>query len=174
MIDLHVRAGSATENGDPLVVTPERAGWTYTGLRVVRLSAGNSRELLTGNEELAVLPLSGSAVLEIDGQRFKLEGRETVFARVSDWAYVPIDAELRLSSRHGCELALASARASRRLEPVYVPAISVPIEIRGAGPATRQVNNFMTPETFPGAERLDLRRSLDSRRQLVLLSAAQA
>lgn len=139
---------------NPLEITPERAGWSYAGLRIVRLDPGASRELVTAGVELAVLPLAGSAAVDVAGTRFELSGRESVFARVSDWAYVPVGAKLRLSSAGGCELAVASARASRRLEPAHVPATAVPIEIRGAGPATRQVNNFMTPEAFPGAERL--------------------
>ena len=64
------------------------------------------------------------------------------------------DAELRLSSGEGCELALASARATRRLEPVHVAAESIAVEIRGAGSATRQVTNFLTPDEFDGADKL--------------------
>jgi 5-deoxy-glucuronate isomerase len=151
---LHLPAGSAASGDDRVVVTPESAGWTYCGLRVVRLAAGASRELVTEAEELAILPLAGSAVVETDGRRFVLEGRESVFARVSDWAYVPLDAEVRITSEAGAELALATARAERRLEPVHVPAELVPIEIRGAGQATRQVTNFLSPEGFEGADRL--------------------
>jgi 5-deoxy-glucuronate isomerase len=101
------------------------------------------------------VPLSGSgATVEVDGLRFELTGRETVFAGVTDWAYVPINAQLRLSSAGGCELALASARATRRFDAVRVAAEDIEIEVRGAGQATRQVTNFMTPETFAGADRL--------------------
>lgn len=140
-------------NGE-LVVTPESAGWAYCGLRVVSLTAGGRLELRTGNEELAVVPLAGSAAVEVDGRRFELEGRASVFARVSDWAYAPIDAEVALSSADGAELALASARAERRFEPAYVPAADVPIEIRGAGQATRQITNFLAPGAFDAVDRL--------------------
>jgi 5-deoxy-glucuronate isomerase len=92
--------------------------------------------------------------VEVDGHRFELEGRRSVFARVTDWAYVPMGAEVRLTGSEGCELALASARATRRLEPAVVAAENVTVEIRGAGPATRQVTNFLIPETFEGADKL--------------------
>jgi 5-deoxy-glucuronate isomerase len=152
---LHLPAGRAGEGGDLVVVTPESAGWTYCGLRVTRLEPGGSVELVTEREELAVLPLSGSAVVETEGRRFVLEGRASVFARVSDWAYVPLDAEVRITSGGGgVELALATARAERRLDPAYVAAEAVPVEIRGAGQATRQVTNFLSPEGFEGADRL--------------------
>jgi 5-deoxy-glucuronate isomerase len=154
-VKLHLPAGSATAGDDPLLVTPEDAGWQRCGLRVVRLDAGSSRTLVSGNEEMAVLPLAGGdCAVEVEGRRFELAGRESVFARVSDWAYIPVDAELRLSSAAGCELALASARATRRFDPARVEAAAVPVELRGAGQSTRQINNFMVPGVFDGADKL--------------------
>ena len=152
--DLHLPSGTCGEGADPVAVTPERAAWTYCGLHVVRLAPGESRTFATGREEVAVLPLAGGAVVEVEGRRFALAGRESVFARVTDWAYLPIDAEARLSSAHGAEVALASARAERRFEPAYVPAEAVPLEIRGAGAATRQIVNFLAPGAFDTADRL--------------------
>jgi 5-deoxy-glucuronate isomerase len=154
-VKLHLPAGSAAAGDDPLLITPESAGWPRCGLRVVQLPPGGSRVLSSGADELAVLPLSGGGcTVEVEGRRFELTGRESVFARVSDWAYVPIDAELRLSSAAGCELAIASSRAERRFDPAYVEAGDVPVELRGAGQSTRQVNNFMVPEVFDGADKL--------------------
>ena len=153
--ELHFPFGASGDGLDDVVVTPERAGWRHCGLRIVRLAPGGTRSLETGDDELAVLPLSGGRLtVEVDDGRFALDGRATVFARVTDWAYVPIGSTLRLTSDEGCEVALASARASRRLEPVAVPAADVPIEVRGAGLATRQVTNFLVPGVFDGADKL--------------------
>ena len=153
--ELHLPAGSAASNGDSLVVTPDSAAWSYCGLRIVQLAPGASRTFATGDEEFAVLPLSGAGLtVEADGQRFDVEGRSNVFVRVSDWVYLPIDTEVRLGSTHGCEVALASARATRRFETAYVEAGAVSVELRGAGQATRQVTNFMTPDGFGGADKL--------------------
>ena len=146
-------AGRASDGIDPVVVTPESAGWSFAGLRVVRLSAGETRALDTGPDEMLVLPLAGSCLVECDGERFELQGRSSVFARVTDFAYVPRDAGVRMTSAGGCEMALPTARARRRLAPAYGPAEKVPVEVRGAGDATRQVNNFCSPDTFP-ADRL--------------------
>jgi 5-deoxy-glucuronate isomerase len=92
--------------------------------------------------------------VEVERHSYRLEGRTSVFDRVSDWAYLPIDSEARLATALGCEVALASARATRRFEPALVEAGAVDVELRGAGQATRQVTNFMTPETFDGADKL--------------------
>ena len=151
---LHWPAGSLASNGDAVSVSPEVAEWAYCGLRVQRLEPGGSRTLVTGADEMAAVPLAGAMTIEVEGRRFDLRGRDSVFERVSDWAYLPIDAEVRLSSAERAEVALASARATRRFDPAHIRAESVPVEIRGAGQATRQVTNFMAPETFDGADRL--------------------
>jgi 5-deoxy-glucuronate isomerase len=136
-------------------VTPEIAGWRYCGLQVLRLAPGEVNDLVTGERELAVLPQSGGHVtVDVEGRRFELEGRATVFSAVTDWVYLPIDAEVRLASATGAEVAMPSARATRRFDPAYVAAGDVAVEVRGAGPATRQVTNFMSPEQFDGADKL--------------------
>jgi 5-deoxy-glucuronate isomerase len=147
--DLFLPHGKAGDGTDAVVVTAQRAGWSYTGLRVIEIAPQGERVLATGDTEMAVLPLQGGCVVECEGRRFELEGRKHVFARVTDFAYVPIDSELRITSASGGRFALPSARATRRLDPAYGPAEEVPVEIRGAGQATRQLNNFMEPEAFP-------------------------
>lgn len=151
--DLWLPAGRASDGPDPLFVSPEMAGWSYTGLRVIELSPGEARTLVTGDDEMAVVPMAGSCVVECESQRFELRGREHVFARVSDFAYAPIDCELRITSAGGGRFALPSARATRRFDPAYGAAEEVSVEIRGAGQASRQINNFLEPEAFP-ADRL--------------------
>jgi 5-deoxy-glucuronate isomerase len=123
-------------------VTPERAGWECCGLRLLPIPPGEAYDFVTGGAEMAVLPLSGEAVsVEVEGRSFELAGRSTVFAAVSDWAYLPIDAEVRLSSAGGVEVALPSARATRRFDPAYGAARDGQIGVRGPRPATPQVTN---------------------------------
>jgi 5-deoxy-glucuronate isomerase len=87
-------------------VTPEIAGWSYTGLRILPIAPGGVYDLVTGDTEMAVLPLSGGPVtIDVEGRHFELHGRATVFSAVSDWAYLPIGAEVRLSSASGAEVA---------------------------------------------------------------------
>lgn len=131
-----------------LEVTPERAGWTYCGLRVLELAPGAGATFDTGDEEMLVLPLSGAALVDCAGTEFALDGRTSVFDRVTDFAYLPVGTRAGVHSAGGGRFALPSARATRRLPPRYGPADAVPVEVRGAGSATRQVNNFCAPEAF--------------------------
>lgn len=153
---LHRPHGTLTDGPDPVLLTPEAAGWTYTGLRVLSLAPGEHRVVNTGDFEAFVLPLAGGAVtVEVDGERFDLTGRTSVFARVTDFAYIPRDAAVALSTVDGCELALPMARCTRRLPARYGPAEDVPVEVRGAGNATRQVTNFGVPGTWDHADKLN-------------------
>jgi 5-deoxy-glucuronate isomerase len=146
---LHLPRGSSAEGAFSLVVTPEQAGWAYSGLRVLELEAGASHAFATGEDELLVLPLAGGCVVECESRRFELTGRDDVFDRVTDFAYVPQDAEVRIASAGGGRFAFPSALATSRLDPAYGPAEEVQVELRGAGQASRQVTNVCTPSTFP-------------------------
>ncbi len=155
MSKLHRPLGTLSDQADPVRLTPDTAGWTYSGLRVLSLAPGEVRILHTGEFEAFVLPLAGSATVRVDGQVFELTGRSSVFARVTDFAYVPRDAEVELSTVDGLEVALPMARCERRLEARYGPAENVPVEVRGGGQATRQVTNFGVPGVWDHADKLN-------------------
>ncbi len=151
--DWYRAAGAATDDGYAVSIDPASAGWGYSGLRILELAAGDSRLIDTGADEIIVLPLSGSCTVEADGERADLAGRESVFTGVTDFAYVPRDCSLRIASAQGGRFALASARAERRRPFRHVAAKEVPVELRGAGSCSRQVNNFGVPDVLD-ADRL--------------------
>jgi 5-deoxy-glucuronate isomerase len=154
-MNLHRPAGVLADGDLQVSLTPDDAGWTYTGLMVFSLAPGVERSIALDGSEAVVLPISATDVtVDIDGARFTLDGRVSVFDRVTDFAYAPRGAEVRLTTSHGGEVALATARCQNRLTPRYGPADGVAIEIRGAGPATRQVSNFMSPDVWPHADKL--------------------
>src|SRR5260370_687124 len=140
--------GTSGDGVFSLVVTPERVGWAYSGLRVLKLPPGGTHTWPTGDDELLVLPLSGSAAVTCDGETFQLRGRRDVFSRVSDFCYAPRDATVTVTSPGGGVFAVPSARCAHRLPARYGAAEEVPVELRGAGQASRQVSNFCSPEAF--------------------------
>ena len=145
---LHLPAGSAAYDGLDLQVTPQSAGWAFSGLAVVTLAPGASRAWSTGPAECLVLPLAGSCRVTCDGETVEVRGRADVFSGPTDFAYLPRDAEVSITSDGGGRFALPSARCGRRLPFRHQPVDRVPVELRGAGQASRQVNNFCTPEAF--------------------------
>ncbi|WP_033289479.1 5-deoxy-glucuronate isomerase [Amycolatopsis jejuensis] len=137
-------AGTSADGPFSLVVTPESAGWGYSGLRVLELDG--TQTVHTGDAEALVLPLSGSCTVSTDGLVCELAGRADVFDAITDFAYLPRDAEATITGRG--RFALPSAKTEKRLPARYGPASGVPTELRGAGICSRQVNNYCLPHTF--------------------------
>ena len=149
------RAGGEVDWDTGVDLTPGDIGWDWTGLKVLRLAAGQSRVVETGDCEAFVLPLSGSLTVDIAGEAsFTLAGRSSVFSRVTDFAYVGRDSTVTLLSSGGAEVAIPLSRCSRRLPPAYGAAEDVPVEVRGAGNATRQVTSFGVPGVWDHADKL--------------------
>ena len=155
MSALHRPAGTLADGDLAVSLTPDDAGWTYAGLSVVSLAPGVERSIDLGVSEGVVLPLSATDLdVTIDGQYFNLDGRISVFDRVTDFAYAPLGSHIVLRAAAGGEVAIATSKCETRFNPAYGSADDVAVELRGAGPATRQVNNFMSPEVWPGADKL--------------------
>jgi 5-deoxy-glucuronate isomerase len=150
---LHRPAGSLAGDGWELLLTPDRAGWGYAGLRVAALAPGGRIRLDTGHDEAIVLPLSGSARVTRAGETITLAGRANVFEGPTDFAYLPRGASAAIDSDGGGRFAVVSARAEARLPFRHVPADAVPVEARGAGPSLRYVRNFAAADVFE-ADRL--------------------
>ncbi len=157
---LHVPAGDPGTSGAFIDLTPQDAGWDWTGLRVLRLAPGEPVSVAMGASEMFVLPLTGGLEVvvrdaaEVELARYDLIGRDSVFSRVTDFAYVGRDVVAELRSAEGAEVALPSSRCLNALPPAYGAAHDVPVEVRGAGNATRQVTNFGVPGVWDHADKL--------------------
>jgi 5-deoxy-glucuronate isomerase len=153
-VSWHFPAGSTAEGPETVRITPERAGWGYAGLRVLDLpSPGATYRGSTGQDEMVVLPLAGSCTVDSDAGGAELAGRTDVFSAVTDCAYVPRECAFSISTAAGGRFALACARARWQLPFRHVAASEVRVELRGAGPCSRRVNNFGTPDVLE-ADRL--------------------
>ena len=160
--DLLIHAGETANDHYALDITPERAGWRFSGIKIVELDAGGSQELSTGDDEALVLPLRGSCSVQAEGISYELAGRPDVFTAITDYLYLPRETTATITSARGGRFAIPTARATHRLEISYRPASDVHVDLRGAGSCSRQ---HRPPAGVRGAH---------PRRQLVLLPAAQA
>jgi 5-deoxy-glucuronate isomerase len=129
-------------------VTVESAGWEYTSLTVLHLSAGETWSGTTGADEVGLVTLGGVCTVGALGQSWRIGGRKNVFDG-PPWAlYLPIDTDYTVNAESDLELAICGTRAEQSLPPVLITPNDVPIEIRGAGNAARQINHIVKPE-FP-------------------------
>lgn len=132
--------------------TPEQSGWEYVTLEVRTVAPGEKITISSDENERAFVPLAGTVGAVADGVEYKFGGRASVFDGLGHCLYVPRDTSVTVESADGGELAVASAPATVRHDVVLVTPDDVPIDVRGAGNATRQIGNLMPP-AFP-ADRL--------------------
>ena len=145
--------GSASAGGWDVAIDQSIESWSYTRLYAVTLAAGESRIVPAAEWEHIVVPLSGSvSVTVVDPEGVShdavLAGRESVFSGASDVAYATRDCELTVTAERGAaKIAVCGARATRRHTPPlrHVGVADVPVELRGAGLASREVRNFGIP-----------------------------
>ncbi len=152
----HRPHGTLTHAHGPMSITAEEADWAYSGLTVI----DRDHVMDLGDREAVVLPLSArdvTVMISRDDMRteYTLAGRDGVFAAVSDWVYVPRGSRLELSDVTG-EVAILTAKARADHPATYTSANDVPVEVRGGGRATRQVTNIATPDSFAGADRINV------------------
>ena len=140
--------GSSGRDGWDVVVDSATEGWQHTGLLVTELTEGQTREVAAGDWEHVVVPLSGSVLVESDGDRAQLTGRRSVFAGPTDVAYAASGRSLSVTATGGpAKVAVCAARAGEPHAPSFrhLAAAEVPVELRGAGTASREVRNFAIP-----------------------------
>lgn len=124
-------------------------GWEHTGLRVAELRPGGTVSLAAQQEERIIVPLAGTSFLvDVDGERYELDGRESVFHGPADVLYTGTGKAAVISTASGGRVAVASAPARTDYPTRHVTKAEIPVELRGAGVASRQVHNFGTPATL--------------------------
>jgi 5-deoxy-glucuronate isomerase len=84
-----------------------------------------------------VQPLAGGPASIVRGVIIELEGRSSVFARVTDFAYLPMGAAVSVTAPPA---AVMRRRHDEALEPRYGKAEDVPAELRVPGRHAR--SNF--------------------------------
>lgn len=142
--DLYLPAGDPSAGQPVALVTPESAGWGYSGLEVRELRAGQTWTVELTRDEGLVLPLRGGAHVSVTGPEsaeIDLAGRPGVFAGPPDFVYLPLGSTVTITS-DDARILLSTTRATRVLPLRHVPKDQVRVDLRGAGNCSRQVNNF--------------------------------
>jgi 5-deoxy-glucuronate isomerase len=148
---LYVPLAQAGDERDPVALEPERIGFRYSGLRIVQLLPGATRRIEASEREHAIIPIAGGLVVSIDeGETWQLAGRPSVFEGVPDIAAIGRDTSFELrAGDEPVEVAVAFSHARARVDACVIRAADVPVEVRGAGVATRQLNNLFAPGVGP-------------------------
>jgi 5-deoxy-glucuronate isomerase len=147
-----LRSGLAGSGSGEVEVTPESAGGGYSSLKIISLDPSGSHRFQTASDEVIVLPLNGSVIVDVDKAHCELDGRRSVFDGPTDLVYVGTAKIVTLRSEGDGRFALCGARTQSALPLRYLAASQVPVELRGAGQSSRQVRNFGTPGSLDAAK----------------------
>ncbi len=159
--------GRATEPGFAVAVSPGSTapvpGWAHTTLRVAHLTSGDAVEHDAVGEETLVVPLAGSfrvTVSEAGGTTHEVDlaGRASVFEGPTDVVFVGRGSRTTVRATSGGPSRVALCGAPVRTEGAPMPfrhieARDVPVELRGAGRASREVRAMGLPDVLD-ADRL--------------------
>ncbi len=138
-----------TDERDPglmLRITPEAAGWQYISFEARRLAAGGRWSFATGENELALVNLSGRyAVRSNRGNWEGIGGRATVFESAAHALYLPRGTDFEVVAEEAGEFVAAWAPAEEDHPPWLIRPSDVEIDIRGGDNVTRQINALLPP-----------------------------
>jgi len=128
-----------------LVVTPESAGWDLISFQARRLGAGKEWSFKCGENELAIILLSGViSVRSTRGSWYGLE-REDVWTSAATALYLPRETEFVILADRDSEFAVTWVPTDEEHEPWIIPSQNIPISIRGGDNVSRQINDLLPP-----------------------------
>ena len=131
---------------DGIAIDRDRAGWDRVSFHVRRLAAGGSESFRAEGEEIAIIPLSGTATVRSGGEEWTFGGRESVFSAPGEALYLPRDSAYEVSSEGPLEYAVCGARCDESHPARLVTRGDYEAVARGAGSASRAVATLIPPE----------------------------
>src|SRR5918995_3754102 len=128
-----------------LVVTPELAGWDLISFQARRLGAGKEWSFDSGQNELAIILLSGA--ISVRSRRGSWHGleRKDVWMSAATALYLPRDTEFTVVADRDSEYAVTWVPTDQDHEPWLIQSQDVPISIRGGDNVSRQINDLLPP-----------------------------
>ena len=129
-----------------LRITPDLAGWDFIHFEARRLSPGQSHAHEVGENELAIVVLSGRVDVESSVGEWRDVGqRRSVFEGLPSAIYLPRRTSLRITAQRDAEFVLAWCATDQDHPARLISPQDVVIEIRGGDNATRQINSIIPP-----------------------------
>lgn len=135
--------------GDPgllLSVTPQSAGWQYISFQVRHLDRDGSWSFETGENELALVNLTGRyAVDSSRGAWSGIGGRSSVFAGAAHALYLPRRTTFTIRAEVAGDFAVTWVPTDEDHDPWWIRPETVPVSVRGGDNVSRQINDLLPP-----------------------------
>lgn len=132
-----------------LSITPQQAGWEYISFQARRLAANQSWSFESGENELAIVNLSGRySVSSNRGQWSQIGSRKDVFEGAAHALYLPRRTEFTITAEEAGEYAVTWVPTDEDHEPWLIKSEDVEISVRGGDNVSRQINDLL-PSNSP-------------------------
>jgi 5-deoxy-glucuronate isomerase len=142
-MSLLVRPHAPDAQGVVLDITPQSAGWTYVGFRVLKLSPGQRHDGLETGREACLVVLTGTVTVEAGGETHAgLGGRRDVFDGPATSVYVPAGLPWSVTADGEAEVAICTAPGTGAGAVRVLR--SEAVEARGSGTNARHVRNILS------------------------------
>jgi 5-deoxy-glucuronate isomerase len=129
-----------------LSITPASAGWQYLTFQARRLATGASWSSSSGENELAVVNLSGQYSISSNrGDWRGVGGRSHPFEGGAHALYLPRRTQFTITAEQGGEFAVAWAPTDEDHPAWLIQPDQVDRSIRGGDNVSRQINNLLPP-----------------------------
>jgi 5-deoxy-glucuronate isomerase len=140
---LLVHPSAPRTDGTILTVTPESAGWRYVGFEVVKLADGTIARRATGEQEICIVIVAGTATVRSEhGEWRGLGGRSDPWAGRPDAVYLPPGTLFEIEG--SAEVALCRAPAvNGGAPPRALRGEDSEVETRGYGAQERTIHPIL-------------------------------
>lgn len=129
-----------------LTITPQSAGWDYIHFQVRRLAQGERWSFQSGENELAIVNLTG--IYRVDSNRGEwsgIGGRPNVFAAAAHALYLPRRTDFTITAEQAGEFAVTWVPTDEDHAPWLIKPTDVSVSIRGGDNVSRQINDLLPP-----------------------------
>lgn len=134
------------EQGLILGVTPQSAGWEFISFQARRLDAGGVWTFDTGENEFALVNMSGRYRVESSRGTWEgIGGRADAFSGGAHALYLPRRTQLTVTAEEGGEFAATWVPTDEDHEPWLIRPEDVAVSIRGGDNVSRQINDLLPP-----------------------------
>lgn len=128
-----------------LAVTPESAGWDLISFQVRRLGPGKEWSFHSGENELAIILLSGAISVHSTLKSWQSLERKDVWTSAATALYLPRNTAFTIIADQESEYAVTWVPTAEDHEPWLIQPQDVPISIRGGDNVSRQINDLLPP-----------------------------
>lgn len=143
-MSLRVHSHAPDARGVVLDITPESAGWTHVGFRVLDLAVGQVHEGREDGRETCLVVLTGKVDVIGGGAAFgNLGARDSVFDGPATSVYLPAGLDYAIRAVSDAQVAVCTAPGTGAGAPRVIRPEDVGQETRGQGTNTRYVRNIL-------------------------------